>query len=239
MPCFYYKDLSVHTVILSEEESKHAVRVLRLKSGDKVELIDGAGTRAHGEIDDAHPKKCSILILDRKKENTGRNYSLHLAIAPTKNTDRLEWFVEKAAEIGIDKITLLQCSHSERKKMGTDRLEKLAVSAMKQSGQSFLPHINPLTDLKKFLDELPKKGLRFIAHCRDGEKTSLKEELLHDKHATKEIIILIGPEGDFSKEEILAAMFTGFKEISLGNTTLRTETAALMAVTSVNVLCGK
>ncbi|HTL81917.1 MAG TPA: 16S rRNA (uracil(1498)-N(3))-methyltransferase [Bacteroidia bacterium] len=232
MNIFYCTDLSGHSVILGEEDSKHAVKVLRLKSGDRIELVDGKGVRANGEIDDAHPKKCSVIITDRKKESSGRTYSLHIAIAPTKNSDRTEWFVEKAVEIGIDQITLLDCAHSERKRMNTDRLEKVAIAAMKQSEQSRLPHINAMVPVKKFLDELPKKGQRYIAHCRDGEKIMLKNDL----NTVGDIVIMIGPEGDFSKDEILAAMFTGFKEISFGDTRLRTETAALMAVMSVKVL---
>jgi len=210
MNIFYCTDLSGHSVILGEEDSKHAVKVLRLKSGDRIELVDGKGVRANGEIDDAHPKKCSVIITDRKKESSGRTYSLHIAIAPTKNSDRTEWFVEKAVEIGIDQITLLDCAHSERKRMNTDRLEKVAIAAMKQSEQSRLPHINAMVPVKKFLK--------------------------NDLNTVGDIVIMIGPEGDFSKDEILAAMFTGFKEISFGDTRLRTETAALMAVMSVKVL---
>lgn len=232
MNIFYCPDLSGHSVILEEEDSKHAVKVLRLQPGDMIELIDGKGTRATGQIDDAHPKKCSVIITDRKKESTGRNYSLHIAIAPTKNSDRIEWFVEKAVEIGIDRITLLDCKHSERKRMNTDRLEKIAIAALKQSGQAKLPEFHAMIPVTKFLDELPKKGQRFIAHCREGEKEPLKKEL----NPVGDIVIMIGPEGDFSKEEILAAQFTGFTEISLGESRLRTETAALVAVMSPKLL---
>jgi 16S rRNA (uracil1498-N3)-methyltransferase len=229
---FYLPDLSTDTVALDEDESKHAARVLRLHKGDKVELVDGKGTRAVAEISDDHPKHCFLHILEKKQENTGRNFSLHIAIAPPKNSDRLEWFIEKSTEIGIDRVTLLDCEHSERAKVNKDRLEKLAVSAMKQSQQSWLPKIKDISAFEDFLSAIPAGAQKFIAHCGPGEKKPLKEIA----RAGGEIIILIGPEGDFSPAEIQTAIGSGFIPVSLGPTRLRTETAGLVVVMTVNNL---
>lgn len=230
MNIFYLPDLTTETVALDEEESKHAVRVLRLKKGDRVELVDGNGTRATAEVSDDHPKHCFLHIVEKKKETTGRNFSLHLAIAPTKNTDRLEWFIEKATEIGIDRITLLDCEHSERTKINKERLERLAVSAMKQSQQSWLPKIKDISAFEDFLQALPPAQQKFIAHCEPGEKLHLKKSL----QPGGDVLIFIGPEGDFSKTEIEMAVKAGCIPVTLGETRLRTETAALVAVTTVH-----
>ena len=234
MNTFFFPDLSSDLVTLDEDESKHAVRVLRMKIGDELMLVDGKGTRAYAEVSDDHPKRCTLQIKKRETETTGRNFKLHIAIAPTKNIDRLEWFVEKATEIGIDSIALLNCDHSERAIVKTERLEKVAVSAIKQSQQSWLPEINEVVAFDKFISSIPDTAQKFIAHCADGEKTLLKNILKSEG----DIFILIGPEGDFSKDEIDLAAKNGFKPISLGERRLRTETAALVAVMSVNLLVG-
>jgi 16S rRNA (uracil1498-N3)-methyltransferase len=228
---FFFPDLSPDIVTLDEDESKHAVRVLRMKIGDQLMLVDGKGTRAYAEVSDDHPKRCALQITERKTETTGRNFKLHIAIAPTKNIDRLEWFVEKATEIGIDSVALINCQHSERAIVKTERLEKVAISAIKQSQQSWLPEIKEVVSFEKFIASVPAKAQKFIAHCAEGEKLVLKNEL----KVEGDIFILIGPEGDFSKEEISLAIENGFKAITLGERRLRTETAALVAVMSVNL----
>lgn len=230
MHCFYEPDLSGDSVLLSEEESKHAVRVLRLSAGDRVELLDGKGTRAVAEVSDDHPKRCELTIISRSSEPTGRNFRLHIAVAPTKNTDRIEWFVEKATEIGIDEITFLECEHSERNTVKIDRIEKVAISAMKQSQQSHLPKINELTSFRDFISTC-NADIKLIAHCVDTERKALSDLSFRNKT----VVILIGPEGDFSQEEITSALEAKFMPVVMGFTRLRTETAALYAVNTVHV----
>jgi 16S rRNA (uracil1498-N3)-methyltransferase len=209
---------------LNEEESMHAIKVLRLKEKDLIHIIDGKGNLYEAEINKAHAKKCGFRILTDKNEKKKHSYYLHIAIAPTKNIDRIEWFVEKAVEIGIDEITFLQCEHSERKNINQERIEKIAVSAMKQSMNLYLPILNEMTSFSKFLS-LPKKENCFIAHLEDGERKLFKKEINNSEN----ILILIGPEGDFSKEEIKEALAQRYVPVSLGESRLRTETAALAA----------
>jgi 16S rRNA (uracil1498-N3)-methyltransferase len=232
MHFFYFPDLSSNLITLDEDESKHAIRVLRLKNEDEVMLVDGKGTRAFAKVSDDHPKRCTLEITKREEETTGRNFKLHVAVAPTKNLDRMEWFVEKATEIGIDSITLISCDHSERFTVKTERMEKVAVSAIKQSQQAWLPEVKGVISFKEFLANVPANAQKFIAHCADGEKFPLKEKAKQQG----EIYILIGPEGDFSKEEIVLAAEKGFTAITLGEKRLRTETAALVAVMSFHLL---
>lgn len=229
MHCFYEPDLSGDSVLLSEEESKHAVRVLRLSAGDQVELLDGKGTRAVAEVSDDHPKRCVLTLISRSSEPTGRNFRLHIAVAPTKNTDRIEWFVEKATEIGIDEITFLECEHSERNTVKIERIEKVAISAMKQSQQSHLPKINELTSFRDFISTC-NADIKLIAHCVDSERKDLRGF----SFTNKTVAILVGPEGDFSNDEINLALQSGFQPVIFGKTRLRTETAAVFAVTLVN-----
>lgn len=230
MHCFYEPDLSGESVLLSEEESKHAVRVLRLSAGDQVELLDGKGTRAVAEVSDGHPKRCVLTIISRSSEPTGRNFRLHIAVAPTKNIDRIEWFVEKATEIGVDEITFLECEHSERDTIKIDRIEKVAISAMKQSQQSHLPKINDLVSFTDFVSSCEAE-IKLIAHCIDSERKDLREF----DFSNKSVAILIGPEGDFSEAEISKALAAKFMAVIMGCTRLRTETAALYAVNTVHV----
>lgn len=230
MHCFYEPDLSGESILLSEEESKHVVRVLRLSAGDKVELLDGNGTRAVAEVNDDHPKRCVLRIVSRSNEPSGRNFRLHIAVAPTKNMDRIEWFVEKATEIGIDEITFLECEHSERDTIKIDRIEKVAISAMKQSQQSHLPKINALTTFSAFVANCEAE-VKLIAHCVDTERKALRDFSFQNKS----VVILIGPEGDFSQEEITKAFDSNFVPVVMGSTRLRTETAALYAVNTVHV----
>lgn len=230
MHLFYQPDLNADSILLTEEESKHAIRVLRLAIGSQVEIVDGKGTRAIAEVADDHPKRCALRILSRKSEKTNRNFRLHVAVAPTKNIERIEWFVEKATEIGIDEITLLDCEHSERTTVKTERLEKVAVSAMKQSQQSWLPVIHEMKKFGSFIQDA-SADVKLIAHCEEGEKNPLAKIV----SAGQRVLVLIGPEGDFSPEEIKLAMDSGFTPVSLGETRLRTETAAFYAVMAVHL----
>ena len=220
MHLFYTPDINSHTYTLNEEESKHCVRVLRLNEGDKIQLIDGNGGFYDGEI------------IDTKKEVGKRNWHLHIAIAPTKNMDRLEWFVEKATEMGIDEISLIDCKNSERSIVKTERIQKVAISAIKQSLKAYLPKINDVVDLKKFIATTKDfKGEKFIAHCQSAGLSHIKSQYTPKQNA----LILIGPEGDFTIEEVKLALDNGFKEVGLGESRLRTETAALYACAALNV----
>ncbi len=230
MQLFYVPNFSGAEVVLDETESKHAVRVLRLQNGNLVQIIDGKGGFYEAEITDAHPKKCKLAIVKSTKEFGKKDFHLHIAIAPTKNNDRFEWFLEKATEIGIDEITPILTSHSERKTVNNDRLEKILVSAMKQSVKAWLPKLNNLTSVKELITSNKTKN-RFIAYCDDIQKTHLKD--LAEKG--KDTLILIGPEGDFSPEEIQLALENGFKVVSLGEARLRTETAGIVACHIVNL----
>lgn len=211
-----------HTIAeLTAEESWHCAKVLRFKAGDEIGIIDGNGNFYEGQLSVVNEKKCVANITYGPKVQVKHPYYLHLAIAPTKNIDRMEWLVEKAVEIGIDEITFVRCKNSERTVIKEDRLIKIAESAVKQSLQAFLPKINPLTN---FTDVLKTNtDLKFIAHCEEESKTHLKSFDLKNRSS----LVLIGPEGDFTKEEIALAKASGFSEISLGENRLRTETAGL------------
>lgn len=230
MQIFYAPDITVSSE-LPEEESGHCIRVLRLQEGDEVLVTDGKGTFYKAIINGAHPKHCGLAIQESWRQSPLWDFQLHIAVAPTKNMDRMEWFVEKATEIGIDAITCLRCRFSERKEIKMSRLEKIAVSAMKQSQKSTLPVLMGMVDFKQFISQ-PFDGRKFIAHCEGGEKQLLKQ-LCNKK---ENVLILIGPEGDFSPEEIALAKANDFEEISLGESRLRTETAALVACNTIHIL---
>lgn len=217
--------------MLDEAESKHAIKVLRLNAGDKINLVDGKGTFFEAEITQAHVKKCELQLLSSTPENNTKPH-IHIAIAPTKNNDRLEWFIEKATEIGIGEITPIICQRSERKTIKTDRLEKTAISAMKQSLKATLPTINEAITFKNFIENNSSRNNQFIAHCLDNTEKHLSE--LCKKNES--VLVLIGPEGDFSKEEIDLALKNGFKPISLGKSRLRTETAGIVACHTLNLI---
>jgi 16S rRNA (uracil1498-N3)-methyltransferase len=239
MHLFYTPNISADRYTLNEEESKHCIRVLRLTMGDRIILIDGKGGLYDAEITLDHPKRCEVKIITNKKEVGKRPYQLHIAIAPTKNMDRLEWFAEKATEIGIDELSLLNCQHSERGVVKTERLEKVLVSAMKQSVKAYLPQLNEIIDFKKFIAGTADfKGQKFIAHCYSPmSNKEIEKPLLKELYKLKQdVLILIGPEGDFSVEEVQLALGKDFQEISLGPSRLRTETAALTACLTVHIL---
>ena len=244
MQLFYSKDISSSGFCtLDAEESRHAVRVLRMREGDTINVTDGQGHLYQCHIVQADDRACTVEpILEPAHEDsathkeTFHETSLHLAVAPTKNPARMEWLVEKAVEIGVGEITLLQCDHSERTFLKTDRLERLALSAMKQSLHLTLPRINPAVKLSDWLtSHLSPSNSRqkFIAHCEaDKPRTPLAAALQPER----DTVVLIGPEGDFSEDEIALALDAGFQPVSLGPSRLRTETAALYAVTAFNLI---
>jgi 16S rRNA (uracil1498-N3)-methyltransferase len=230
---FYCYDISTKDAILSQEESLHCVRVLRLKKGDCVHLIDGKGGMFEAVISEPDVRQCRLEITGSLPVRTSRDFNLHIAIAPTKNIDRFEWFIEKAVEIGIDTITPLLCQRSERRALKTERLHKLILSTMKQAMVPYLPVLNELTDYKFFIDRLSEsKSNRYIAHCENSDRKELRKIL----STASDVIILIGPEGDFSPEEIILAIDSGFIPVSLGQNRLRTETAGIVACHTVNLM---
>ncbi len=232
MHLFYIPKIKGDRLSLNEVESKHCVRVLRLTEGDKVQLVDGTGGFFDAEIEHANPKKCALKILTKQLNSAHHPYYLHIAIAPTKSIDRMEWFLEKSTEIGIDEITPLLCRYSERKNLKPERLKSILVSAMKQSLKAYLPSLNELTNFKDFIVQ-PFEGKKFIAHCYEGQKIALKTNIQPED----KMLILIGPEGDFSEEEVELAKANGFTEITLGKSRLRTETAGVVACHTVNLIC--
>ena len=230
MLLFYAPDMPLDT-ILPEQESQHCIRVLRKQTGDIIDITDGKGYFYQAQITDAHPKRCQVAIVaDRLFQPYWKNF-IEIAIAPTKNLDRMEWFAEKATEIGINKITFLKTRFSERKELKTDRIQKILISAMKQSEKAVLPELQEMTDFKRFIIQ-PFNGQKFIAHCYPQEKELLSKALRPNEN----VLILIGPEGDFSEEEVGLALQNGFQAISLGESRLRTETAAISACLTVQVL---
>ena len=231
MHIFYTPDIAGNTYSLDESESKHCIRVLRLVPGDEIVLVDGRGGFFTAEIVDPNHKRCSVKVIKSELNFGKRRFQVHIAIAPTKNIDRIEWFLEKATEIGISHITPLLCRFSERKDIKTERLEKVMVSAMKQSLKAYLPLIDPLTKFNDFISK-PFEGQKFIAHCDEQHRDLLKKILLPNQN----YLILIGPEGDFSSEEINMAIKAGFHPVSLGDSRLRTETAGVVACHTFNLL---
>lgn len=233
MQLFYAPDIKGVTYILNEEESKHCVRVLRKKIGDIIHIIDGRGGLYKCEITDDNAKKCVVCVTEHIKEFEKRPYTLHLAVAPTKNIDRFEWFLEKSTEIGVDCITPLECDHSERKIVKNERSEKVITSAIKQSLKAYHPVFESMTSFKEFVcRDFGSKEL-FIAHCEESE-----EKIILNKLASigGHYVVMIGPEGDFSLDEIALAKEKGFKFISLGKSRLRTETAGVMAAAFLSIL---
>ncbi len=232
MTLFYTPDMAADRYVLSEEESKHAVRVLRLADGDTVLLTDGRGALHTARIVSASPKRCEVEVVETLTDYGKRPYALTMAVAPTKNSDRFEWFLEKATEIGIDQIIPIECERSERRTCKTERGNKVIESAMKQSLKAFHPRLDELTRLTDVLG-MPFSGGKFIAHCEAGADRRLLRDRVKRGGDT---LILIGPEGDFSPTEIEAARKAGFIEVSLGTSRLRTETAALAACHTVALM---
>lgn len=231
MQLFYAPDVdfAADGYTLSEEESRHCVRVLRLAEGDAASITDGRGTLCHCRIESADPHGCRLRFTERIEGFERRPYYLQMAVAPTKNVDRFEWFAEKATEIGIDRLTPLLTEHCERRVLRTDRIERVAVGAVKQSQKAYMPAIDELTPFAKVVSE-PFDGIKLIAHCApDARRVSMREAV----DAGCRVLVLIGPEGDFSPKEVEEAVRCGFRPVWLGPSRLRTETAALVAVHSV------
>ena len=211
MHLFYTPDIEGDIYTLNADESRHCVRVLRLGAGEAVSLVDGKGTWYEGVIERAEVRGCEIRITDRRELYGRRNFHLHLAVAPTKNIDRIEWMLEKCTEMGIDEITLLHAAHSERK--------------------AYLPRLNPMTDFRQLVTSC-RETHKFIAHCNEGDKKRLDEVY----RPGEDVVILIGPEGDFSEEEVVLARHHGFVPVTLGTSRLRTETAGIVACHSIDFM---
>jgi len=232
MHIFYTPDLSTDLFTLNEEESRHCSKVLRLGLGDVVHLIDGKGGLYEAEISAINKKNVQLRVIHKQIEFGKRNHHLHIAIAPTKNIDRLEWFLEKATEIGIDEITPLICDRSERKIVKEERLDKVITSAVKQSLTAYHPRLNPAISFADFMKKQFTVNL-LIAHCMDDARKQFINEIVPTHQS---YLILIGPEGDFSPTELNSALEIGFKPVTLGTTRLRTETAGLAACFEVNYM---
>lgn len=229
MNLFYAPDI-LTTPLLPEEESLHCVKVLRHKTGDIIHLIDGCGSMYEAEIVAAHPKRAEVRVISVTAGYNAHRYSLHMAVAPTKNIDRFEWFVEKATEIGLDELTPIVCRYSERRTLKPERIEKILLSASKQSLHAKVPRLNPPADFSDFVRGVRADG-RFIAHCYPGEK----QYLLRACASVADAVVMVGPEGDFSEEEVRLALSSGFVGVSLGESRLRTETAGIVAAHLVAV----
>ena len=229
MQLFYSPTITEATEIFSfdKEESKHIIKVLRKKDTDILHVTNGLGYLFTTKITLASDSKCTVKIISFEKAPPSK-FRLHLAVAPTKMNDRFEWFLEKATEIGIHEITPIICDHSERKVINIERFDKILLAAMKQSNEVYLPKLNNAVTFKEFIN-LKQEGLKMIAHCEETDKKSLKSVL----KPNQELTIIIGPEGDFSEKEIALALTNDFIPVSLGNTRLRTETAAIVACHSV------
>ena len=229
MQLFYNPTITESTEVFSfdKEESKHIIKVLRKKDTDLLYVTNGLGLLFKTEITLASDSKCTVRIISFEKAAPSK-FKLHLAVAPTKMNDRYEWFLEKATEIGVHEITPIICDHSERKVINNERFDKILLTAMKQSNELYLPKLNPATTFKEFI-KLKNEGVKLIAHCEEMDKITLKSIL----KPNEDITILIGPEGDFSEKEIALALESNFTAVSLGNTRLRTETAAIVACHSV------
>lgn len=231
MHVFYTPDITSNHYTLNEEESKHCSKVLRLGTGDVVHLIDGRGGLYEAKITEANKKHVQLAVIQHQQEYGKRNHHLHIAIAPTKNIDRLEWFLEKATEIGIDEITPIICDRSERKIIKEERLEKVITAAVKQSLTAYHPVLNAAIAFTEFMKQ-KSNSQKFIAHCMDGDKPFINE--ITNKHQS--YLILIGPEGDFTPLELGSALQNEYKPVTLGKTRLRTETAALAACFEMNYI---
>lgn len=228
---FYAPDIA-ETLSLPEDEAKHCLRVLRHKCGDEIEVIDGKGYRYQCRIVNDNPRKMEVEIIETIREKPAWDTFITIAVAPTKNMDRMEWLVEKLTEIGVNRFVPLLCRHSERKEVKIDRLQRIAVSAMKQSLKATLPEIMPMTPFADFINN-DESEAKFIAYC---DPTIPRKLLAKEYNGAKSVTILIGPEGDFDIEEIKAALDKGMVPVTLGDNRLRTETAALTACDTIHIL---
>ncbi len=228
---YFYVPDAPQSDCLPEEEAQHAIRVLRMSEGDSIVLLDGEGNFYDAVITATDKRSCRYRILSARHEDKYWQGHIHLAMAPTKNIDRTEWAVEKATEIGFDELTFLRCQFSERTQVKDDRIERILVSAMKQSKKAQKPILHSLVDFRDFIQSQSSVRHKFICHCYEGEKPLLRDVL--PKH--EDALVMIGPEGDFSIDEVRMAESAGFRSVSLGAARLRTETAALVAVHLMNL----
>jgi 16S rRNA (uracil1498-N3)-methyltransferase len=229
MNTFYVNDIKNGVRELQDDEAKHCLIVLRLKTGDEIRIVDGIGGIYRSKLTQVDKKACSFAVIE-EIHTEEKPFRIHLAIAPTKNIDRIEWMIEKLGEMGVDEVSFIRTEHSERSKLRIDRLEKKAISAMKQCGSAFLMKINDLTPFKNFLTTR-SEDLRYIAHV-DSKHPYLTTIV----KAKKSVVLLIGPEGDFSESELVLSTNKGFVPISLGKNTLRTETAGMVACQAINIV---
>ncbi len=229
---FYAPDIEI-SGMLPESDSGHCCRVLRMKEGDEVMVVDGKGNRFRCAIIEAHPKHTYVEILEKETLPSHWGFELTLAVAPTKHADRMEWMLEKAVEIGIDRVVLLKCARSERKKMKTERLEKVMISAMKQSLKAVLPILEEVTDFKNFVSSVSEGVGKYFGYCSPDYP---RADFAQNCKVKTPLVIMIGPEGDFSPEEVSLAVGHGFLPVTFGDSRLRTETAALYAVTAAHVI---
>ncbi|QKG80409.1 16S rRNA (uracil(1498)-N(3))-methyltransferase [Tenuifilum thalassicum] len=234
MQIFYAPEVNGNEYILPEDESKHCIRVLRMKVGDLLYLTNGIGSLFTAKIIDDNPKRCAVEIVEANHEYGKRPFYLHIAIAPTKNIDRFEWFLEKATEIGIDEVTPLLCQRSERKVVKVDRLIKVAVAAMKQSVKAYLPQVNVMKPYAEVVKNANDYDIKAIAHCNSWDLEPFRNVI----ERGKKVLVLIGPEGDFTPDEVTQALDVGFNAISLSTSRLRTETAGLVACHTANLING-
>lgn len=226
---YFYVPDAAHQQALPDDEAVHAVRVLRLQPGDEMMLMDGRGTFYKAHVTLATQKHCLYDIVDTLLQEHQWHGHIHLAIAPTKMMDRIEWLVEKATEVGIDEMTFLDCQFSERRSLKLPRIEKIVVSAVKQSRKAYMPILNDMTDFRKFV-EYHATGRRYIAHCYDEVPRVNLFETLRQGEPDEDALVMVGPEGDFSIDEVRMAIDCGFVSVDLGKSRLRTETAGLAAV---------
>lgn len=231
MYLFYDKEIGSHNHVLSAEESKHCIRVLRLRKGDTVHLTDGRGNLYETRIVTENDKRCELMIIGHLSDQGKRNYRVHIGIAPTKNISRLEWFLEKATEMGIDKITPVICENSERTSINAGRLNKVITASMKQSLKTYLPELENQVKFADFI-RMQEASDKFIAHCTTNKNQSLKKLAVPGRNT----IVLIGPEGDFTSDEIKQAIQRDFIPVNLGPSRLRTETAALYTCFTLNLV---
>ena len=235
---FFFVPNAANETEMPMDEAMHALRVLRLKSGDEMFLMDGDGTFYRAEVTIAATKHCMYEIKEALPQQKGWTGYIHLAMAPTKMMDRVEWLVEKATEIGFDEMSFLNCKFSERKSMRTVRLDKIAVAAVKQSRKPWKPQLNSFINFKEFVSQ-PREGRKYIAHCYEEiERIDLFSDL-QNLPKDEKVTILVGPEGDFSFDEVQLAISKGYQSITLGNSRLRTETAGLLAVTMAQLALRK
>lgn len=238
MELFYSDNISAGQVLLDQEQSTHCVRVLRHREGDTISVIDGQGSLYECRLVDADPKAAVATVIGRTLDFGTHPYHLTMAVCPTKNIDRFEWFAEKATEIGVDVIAPVFGDRSERRVLKTDRIRRLAVSATKQSLKGRVPEVREPVSVAEFVASAPEGSLRLICYCEDDESRRISMQDALAASDVRDVVVLIGPEGDFSPEEVSAALSSGWKPVHLGSSRLRTETAAVVAATAVYLRLG-